>query len=394
MHERDIFITAIQQASEADRAAYLDNVCGHDSSLRVGVEALIREHEKLGSFIESPAPELMAVVETPGQLQGFEPGSLKAVDRLETHVLGDYRLLREIARGGMGVVYEAEQISLGRHVAPKVLPFASMLDKTQLVRFKNEARAAASLDHPNVVRVHSVGSERGVHYYAMQLIDGQTVADVIAGERRRRGMVEGEEKDGQASESRGSSPKDLTEAFVSSGEMSADTRAGFQPEALKDTANNTSTSGTIRNGTEEKEWIRRVVELGIQAAEALEHAHRMGIVHRDIKPSNLLLDSEQHLWVADFGLAMVEAEGNLSASGSMLGTLRYMSPEQVRGDRHVLDHHTDIYSLGATLYEMLTFQPAFPETDVARLMQRIPNDDPIALVFSSPPPLAIWTRSS
>ena len=131
-------------------------------------------------------------------------------------------------------------------------------------------------------------------------------------------------------------------------------------------------------GSEERDRIRSVVKLAIQAAEALEHAHRMGIVHRDIKPSNLLVDAEQHLWVADFGLAMIEAEGNLTATGSMMGTLRYMSPEQIRGDRHVLDHHTDIYSLGATLYEMLTLRPAFPESDAAQLMQRIPDDEPTA----------------
>jgi serine/threonine protein kinase len=121
-----------------------------------------------------------------------------------------------------------------------------------------------------------------------------------------------------------------------------------------------------------------VVELAIQAAEALEHAHRMGIVHRDIKPSNLLVDADQHLWVTDFGLALVEAEGNLTASGGMLGTLRYMSPEQLRGDRHVLDHHTDIYSLGATLYEMLVLRPAFPDSEVTKLVRRIPHEEPVA----------------
>ena len=105
--------------------------------------------------------------------------------------LGDFRILRELGRGGMGVVYEAEQISLGRRVALKVLPFAAMLDKQQLARFKNEARAAATLDHPNIVAIHSVGSERGVHYYAMQLIEGQSLAEMIAGLQKIHGVTRG-----------------------------------------------------------------------------------------------------------------------------------------------------------------------------------------------------------
>jgi hypothetical protein len=373
MREREIFITALQKDSEAERAIYLESVCGHNSSLRTGVEALLREHEKLGSFIESPAPALMAVVGPPDQTQASEPGMPTAADRLETHVLGDYRIIQEIGRGGMGVVYEAEQTSLGRHVALKVLPFTSMLDKTQLARFKNEARAAASLDHPNVVHVHSVGSERGVHYYAMQLIDGQTVGEVITAERRRRGLEEEPDTTSETPVASGSSPDGPTEGFVSSGPPAAS-----QAEALKDTDTAQSPAGTTRNGSEEKNRIRRVMELAIQAAEALEHAHRMGIVHRDVKPSNLMVDAEDHLWITDFGLAMVEAEPNITATGGILGTLRYMSPEQMRGDRHVLDHRTDIYSLGVTLYEMLMLQPAFPDSDAARLMQRIPSDEPTA----------------
>jgi WD40 repeat protein len=131
------------------------------------------------------------------------------------------------------------------------------------------------------------------------------------------------------------------------------------------------------HGAGERSRIRCVVQLGIQAAEALEHAHHMGIVHRDIKPSNLMVDAEQHLWVTDFGLAMVETQQNLTVSGSLFGTLRYMSPEQVRGDRHILGHHTDIYSLGCTLYEMLTLRAAFPDHDTPRLMQQITKDDPV-----------------
>ena len=252
-------------------------------------------------------------------------------------MLGDYRIFREIGRGGMGVVYEAEQVSLSRRVALKVLPLAAMLDKTRLARFKNEARAAASLHHPNVVHVHSVGSERGVHYYAMQFIDGRTVAELIAEERYRSSS---NADPGPTSEALGCAGVDSTVEFVASGSRSA---SAIHDEVQEDRATVLSPSRASSVGSEERARIRCVVELCIQAAEALEHAHQMGIVHRDIKPSNLLIDENWHLWVADFGLAMIEAEGNLTVNRNILGTLRYMSPEQMRGDRHVLDHRTDIY---------------------------------------------------
>ena len=269
------------------------------------------------------------------------------------------------------MVYEAEQVSLGRRVALKVLPLAAMLDKTQLRRFKNEARAAASLDHPNVVQIHSVGSERGVHYFAMQLIDGRTVAEVIAEERRRRGQIA---ESGSKSAVSGCSLVDSTKELVVSDPPSSN---HDEIQEYPDTV--LSPSGTTSAGSDERVRIRCIVELGIQAAEALEHAHQMGIVHRDIKPSNLLVDDNGNLWVADFGLAMIEAEGNLTISRNMVGTFRYMSPEQMRDDRHVLDHQTDIYSLGTTLYEMLTLRRAFPERDVTSLMQHVLNGEPIAL---------------
>jgi len=335
MSEKDIFVAALQKAGGAERAAYLDSACGDDSQLRTGVETLLREHERLGSFLESPA---LAVVAKPDRTVA-RSGAPLAMDRLEPRVLGDYRIVREIGRGGMGVVYEAEQISLGRSVALKVLPFTAMLDKTQLARFKNEARAAASLDHPNVVQVHAVGTERSVHYYAMQLINGRTVRDLIDGERHRRGVADATVADAQ----RRPADNDNTAPFPSS--QSAPRTP--PPNVNSDTNKSARNAGTVGDLPTEKRRIGDMVKLAIQAAQGLEHAHRMGIVHRDIKPSNLLVDAEHHLWVADFGLALVEAENNLSTSGSMLGTLRYMSPEQMRGDRHVLDHHTDIYSLGA-----------------------------------------------
>ncbi len=360
MNEREIFLSALDIGDLKEREKYLKSACRGDQGLYDRTVSLLRSSQAAGSFLESPAPALVASLH-PLQTQA---SGQAAADGLESRTLGDYRILDEIGRGGMGVVYEAEQISLGRRVALKVLSYAAILDKTQLGRFRNEARAAASLDHPNVVRVHAVGSHRGVHYYAMQFIEGQTVAGVIADECRRRGL------EGARMPVRSSSPSDATvdHKVCSVSEAS-------QREVLDDTGIVRGTSvASARAG--ESQRIRGMVELAIQAAEALEHAHGMGVVHRDIKPSNLLVDAEQHLWVTDFGLAMIEAEGNLTTTGSMIGTLRYMSPEQMRGDRHVLDHHTDIYSLGVTLYEMLTLRPAFPERNAARLMRQVPVDEP------------------
>ena len=257
--------------------------------------------------------------------------------------LGDFRILREVGRGGMGVVYEAVQTSLCRRVALKVLPFAAAMDPTQLRRFQTEAMAAAQLHHANIVPVHSVGSERGVHYYAMQFIEGQTLAEVI-GERRRI-----EAPDDPHPPLRGTfSPGEKAEKSpLPPGE------GGRRPgEGGQETAAKRSSSTTPKSHA--REQIRLVADLGIQAAEALDYAHKVGIIHRDIKPANLLLDEAGKLWITDFGLARFQEDAGLTMTGDMLGTLRYMSPEQALAKRGYLDHRTDIYSLGVTLYELLT----------------------------------------
>jgi serine/threonine protein kinase len=250
----------------------------------------------------------------------------------------------------MGIVYEAEQISLGRRVALKVLPLAAVMDPRHLQRFQNEARAAASLHHEHIAPVYAVGNERGVHYFAMQLINGPSLADVLAGQRSG-----------------------------SPAAASADPSTGYTPRPPTPAAD---TAPVARASTErlprDAAYFRRVAEWGIQAAEALEHAHTLGILHRDVKPANLMLDGAGKLWVTDFGLARTGVDSSLTVSGDLLGTLRYMSPEQALAKRAVVDHRTDIYSLGVTLYEVLTLQPPFAGTDRQELLRRVVWDEPRA----------------
>jgi len=270
--------------------------------------------------------------------------------------LGDFYILRQIGQGGMGIVYEAEQISLVRRVALKVLPFASMLDAKQLQRFQNEARAAGHMHHQHIVPVYTAGCERGVHYYAMQFVDGQSLAALIQ-ELRSRRAENAEHKAIGSSRSRHTAPPTIP--ITSSDNLTP--RPG--------------TFATERPATD-AEFFRTVARWGQQAAEALEHAHLLGIVHRDIKPANLLIEGRGHLWITDFGLAHLQGDNDLTLTGDLLGTIRYMSPEQAQAGRNRVDHRSDIYSLGVTLYELLTLEPAFAGSDRHELLRRIAVEEP------------------
>jgi len=300
------------QESEVARIldAYLAEV---EAGRPVDPGRLLAEHPA----IAGPLRDCLRVLDLADELAG-DPGATDLAGLDAGPRLGDYRIIREIGRGGMGVVYEAEQLSLGRRVALKVLPLAGAIDPKQLARFQFEAQAAAALHHPHIVPVFAVGRERGLHYYAMQYIEGRTLADW---------------------------------ASEVGGEGLPPARGGPRPLAA--------------------------ARLAIQAAEAMEHAHGLGFLHRDLKPANLLIDDRGHLWVADFGLARLRRGGaGLTATGDLLGTLRYMSPEQACGGRVVLDPRADVYSLGATLYELLTARPAFDGQDRRELLRRIAEDGP------------------
>jgi eukaryotic-like serine/threonine-protein kinase len=251
--------------------------------------------------------------------------------------LGDYEILHELGRGGMGVVFEARQLSLDRHVALKVLPFTASLDPRQLQRFKTEAQATAHLHHTNIVPIFAVGCERGIHFYVMQFIEGRTLGAVI---------------------------REL--------EQLADPQRQDAPTSSRLAGGTLTTERSARSPA----FYRTAAQIGVQVAEALAYAHARGVIHRDIKPTNLLLDGQGNTWITDFGLAQFHSNCALTMTGDVIGTLRYMSPEQALGKRELLDHRTDIYSLGATLYELLTLRPAFPENDRQALVRQIGFDEP------------------
>ncbi len=299
-------------------------------------------HPELADRIRRLFPALVAV-EQAGSAAC--PGSTDEVARQSSlpRQLGNYQLLRELGRGGMGVVFEAVQAPLGRHVALKVLAGHAPTDLA-VERFRREAEVAAGLHHTNIVSVFEAGQDGDTHYYAMQYIPGCSLHQAIEQLRARR----------------------------PAGSISPADTAVPSPTVVPQ-SDHPGGLTILHPHLPRRDYYRRVAELGVQAASALAHAHEHGVYHRDIKPSNLLLDVTGIVWVTDFGLVKTP-DGDLTGTGAMVGTLRYLAPERLAGQ---CDGRSDIYSLGLTLYELLTFEPAFPETDQAQLIQAIPDREPV-----------------
>jgi eukaryotic-like serine/threonine-protein kinase len=351
------YVEALEAGREPDRGQLL----AEHPDLRQDLEAFLAGHDEVARLTAPLRAAAGGAPAAPGSLSRDEPGETSP----GIGELGDFRLLREVGRGGMGVVYEAEQISLRRRVALKVLPFAAAIDPRRLQRFKTEALTAAHVQHERIVPVHAVGCERGVHYYAMQFIEGQSLAALIGELRRLRdehhsrpSPAEGEHDDRAAV---ANLPVTIPES-------------GSEGEVML-----AATTISRERSLDRGRYFDRMAGLGRQAAIALEHAHQAGIVHRDVKPGNLLLDLRARLWVTDFGLAQVIGDPGLTITGELLGTLRYASPEQVLARRGIVDHRSDIYSLGATLYELLTLHPPFEGRDRNALIQEIAAANPPAL---------------
>jgi tetratricopeptide (TPR) repeat protein len=239
--------------------------------------------------------------------------------------LGEFEILREIGRGGMGIVYEARQESLSRTVALKVLAAGCCPDERSVQRFRREAEAAALLHHPHIVPIFATGEDSGTYYYAMELIAGPSLDRLLE-------------------------------------------LLPHEPWPPVATVSPLTPAGV--------DFYRNVARLMAEAANALHHAHEKGIIHRDVKPSNLLLAPDGRLCVSDFGLARVLEQPGLTVSGDLVGSPSYMSPEQAAG-RVLVDRRTDIYSLGTTLYELLTLRPPFVGERRDEVLVKIVHDDPL-----------------
>ena len=420
--------SSLEQSNPIDALAE-EFVARYRRGERPALSEYTTRHPDLAEQIEALFPTLLV-------MEQLRPASDDTIDGPELPAaatgkaplprFGDFRVIREIGRGGMGVVYEAEQVSLGRRVALKVLPDHLLRDEKQKKRFQREARAAARLHHTNIVPVFGVGEQDGHQYYVMQYIHGLGLDQVLA-----------ELKDLRQSEAAGRSTPPLHEPLVVSAaavagsplrqpaavavtevaqallsgtfrpappdaSSNASSDASFGPadtpsespadtppaaglpshletgsHRLSDTSAGSGSSGLrVQHGGAASQsgsnaYWHSVARIGQQVASALRYAHGQGVIHRDIKPGNLLLDTQGTVWVTDFGLAKADDQQNLTDTGDVLGTLRYMAPEQFEGRG---DARSDLYSLGLTLYEMLALRPAFDAVERAKLVHQLLHD--------------------
>ena len=333
------------------------------------IDQYANAHPELAERIQDLFPTLLVVDQ-------LAADSIPAADHKHSigdapKKLGDYQLIREIGRGGMGVVYEAQQTKLHRTVALKLLPKTSTHDQVSIERFQLEAQAAAKLQHPNIVPVFEVGEQEGWQFLAMQMVNGiglDRVLDAIR-ENSYLEQTDSTKPNGQHDDLQSQSIakqvvfanwKTTSSGLGSSTTTNAD--IGLDHQQL-----NRTPDARARN------FFNNVARLGYEVSRAIEHAHLLGILHRDIKPSNLLLDRQGKVWVSDFGLAK-SIDNDITKTGDIVGTLSYMAPERFRG---WADCRSDVYGIGITLYELATLSPAFKSHDRVKLIQSIIDQQPV-----------------
>jgi WD40 repeat protein len=313
-------IAAYLEAAEAGRVPAREEWLAAHPELAGELAAFLDNRDRLAAAAAplrdaAPPPDPDATLPPAPTLAPHTPGADAPGAPLGTvRYFGDYELLEEIARGGMGVVFRARQVSLGRDVALKMILAGQLASPADVARFRGEAEAAANLDHPNILPIYEVGEHAGQQYFSMKLIDGGSLADRFA---------------------------------------------------------------SLRRGGQNSSYLRGDAALLATVARAVHHAHQRGVLHRDLKPANVLLDAGGTPYVTDFGLAKrVEGGGGLTQSGAIVGTPAYMPPEQARAEKQVTTA-ADVYALGAILYECLTGNPPFRgDTPLDTILQVLDREPP------------------
>ena len=347
--------------TDSDQRAPLEVLAAeYAEKMRTGkmtsIDDYVRSYPELESEIRELFPTILALENMKiSQAKSFATKATMLPLKLKE--LGDFEIIREIGRGGMGIVFEALQRSLQRHVALKVLPKAALLDPQQLQRFSREAHIAAKLHHSHLVSLHGAGEHDGYHFLVMELVAGASldkILPVIAGKLNvKKSKTANDEPDPLLNTQNSGEKINLV------AERIAEKLAG--PLDREPTR------------SDRQQYFRQVAEIGRDAAGAIDYAFEQGVLHRDIKPANLILDDAAHVWVSDFGMARSLEGSDTTRSRDPLtktigGTFAYMSPESFDGQ---LTRQSDVYSLGITLYEMLTLQPVDSDKEIGSAIRRL-----------------------
>ncbi len=406
-------------ATESD-FELLDRIVAHfTAALRSGTYPAIADYQERFPHLSEEIEEMLSSVAMIEQLKGESesqpaPNNKKLFDKVSQLTrIGKYKLVQEVGRGGMGIVFQAVHESLGRQVAIKVMPTPLTNAEKYIERFKREAQSAAKLHHTNIVSVFGVGEDEGFHFYVMDFVQGQSLSELVFGlnqtksSHARANPADSDQLDSNPNTGNGITPTALEIATDStrsqiSGLNSDDSFVTVTPQANDteaDEARATNSSGkqsssgaafgglSQNSGTYRQEiptqaatnsdnpkYFRWAARIGASISDALAYAHSNKILHRDIKPSNLMLDERGVVWVTDFGLAKDNSsELNLTQTGDVIGTPQYLAPESLEGK---YDQRSETYCVGLTLYELVTLEPAYTPGSTAEVIRAIATTTP------------------